>query len=249
MELQGKVGLITGGTHGIGRATAVRLARGGADVALVARTLDAAAQETKNLIESFGRHCELISADIGNPQQAAQAVEKCSELLGRADILVHSAGGAAPGGLLDTPEDVWYHAFDVHVHAVFQLCRAIVPLMQKHHEGSIVLISSAAGLRGCRGALAYGVAKGALIQFARALARELADDNIRVNCVSPGVIRTRFQDSLSKEQVENNLRNRIPLHKEGKPEDVAEAIALLATNEYITGENLVIDGGLTMRIV
>ncbi len=249
MELQGKVALVTGGTHGIGRATALRLARGGADVALVARTMDAAAKESQELIKSSGRRCELIPADIGNPKEAAQAVEKCAQAFGRADILIHSAGGGAPGGLLDTPEDVWYGAFDVHVHAIFHLCRAVVPLMQKNHAGSIVLISSAAGLRGCRGALAYGVAKGALIQFARALARELADDNIRVNCVSPGVIRTRFQDYLSKEQVENNLRNRIPLHKEGTPEDVAEAIALLATNEYITGENLVIDGGLTMRIV
>jgi len=100
-----------------------------------------------------------------------------------------------------------------------------------------------------QGALAYGVVKGALPQFARALARELADDNIRVNCVSPGVVRTPFQDSLTPKQVRNNLDNRIPLHREGKPEDVATLIAELVVNEFITGENVAIDGGMTMRMV
>ena len=98
------------------------------------------------------------------------------------------------------------------------------------------------------GAIAYGVVKGALPQFGRALARELADDNIRVNVVSPGVIRTPFQDILSPEQAKNNIDNRIPLHREGKPEDVAGLIALLVSNDFITGETVSIDGGMTMRI-
>jgi len=121
--------------------------------------------------------------------------------------------------------------------------------MIQQGEGAIILIGSAAGRRGCLGAIAYGVAKGALPQFARALARELADYNIRVNCVSPGVIRTPFQDFLTPEHVENNIRNRIPLHREGKPEDVARVIVELAANDFITGEDLAIDGGMTMRIV
>jgi len=91
--------------------------------------------------------------------------------------------------------------------------------------------------------------KGALPQFARSLARELADQNVRVNCVSPGVIRTPFQASLTHEQTTNNIQNRVPLHKEGKPEDVAELIVALVENDFITGENFVIDGGMTMRIV
>jgi NAD(P)-dependent dehydrogenase (short-subunit alcohol dehydrogenase family) len=91
--------------------------------------------------------------------------------------------------------------------------------------------------------------KGALPHFARVLARELAEQRIRVNCVSPGVIRTPFHDSLSPEQAANNIQNRIPLHKEGKPEDVAALIATLIENDFITGENFVIDGGMTMRIV
>jgi len=93
------------------------------------------------------------------------------------------------------------------------------------------------------------VVKGAIPQFTRALAYELADDNIRVNCVSPGVIRTRFQNYLTKEQVKNNIENRIPLHREGTAEDVADVICMLVKNDFITGENVVIDGGMTMRIV
>ncbi len=111
------------------------------------------------------------------------------------------------------------------------------------------MISSAAGQRGVLGAAAYGVAKGALPQFARILARELARFNIRVNCISPGVIRTPFQDYLTPAQVENNNKNRIPLGREGTPQDVAAAITMLIKNDYITGADLVIDGGLTMRIV
>lgn len=141
------------------------------------------------------------------------------------------------------------NAFAVHVHSVFHLARAAAPHMARQSGGAIILLGSAAGMRGCMGALAYGVAKGALPQFARGLARELGEQNIRVNCVSPGIIRTPFQASLTSEQVENNIQNRIPLHREGKPEEVAALIVSLIENDFITGENFVIDGGMTMRIV
>jgi NAD(P)-dependent dehydrogenase (short-subunit alcohol dehydrogenase family) len=154
-----------------------------------------------------------------------------------------------PGGLQEVSEEAWMNAFAVHVHSVFHLARAATPLMAKGGAGAIILVGSAAGLRGCIGALAYGVVKGALPQFARSLARELAEQNIRVNCVSPGVIRTPFHRSLTPEQVRNNIENRIPLHREGKPEDVADLITALIENDFITGENIVIDGGMTMRIV
>src|SRR5581483_7132425 len=154
-----------------------------------------------------------------------------------------------PGSLEQVTEEAWTAAFAVHVHSVFFLARAAAPHMTRTGGGSIILLGSAAGLRGCLGALAYGVVKGALPQFARALARELADRNVRVNCVAPGVVRTPFQDFLTPQQAANNVQNRIPLHREGRPEDVANAIAMLVENEFITGESLVIDGGMTMRIV
>lgn len=248
MKLEGKTGLITGGTRGIGAATALEFARRGVDVALVARKTDVAAEKMRDAVQSLGPRCALIPGDMGKQQDVTRCVEEATRQLGRIDILVHAAGEGARGGLLNTSAEAWYNAFETHVHALFHLCRACVPVMKTRHEGTIIAISSTAGLRGCLGAFAYGVAKGALPNFVRTLARELADDNVRVNCVSPGIIRTRFQDFLTPEQVRNNIDCRIPLHREGKPEDVAEIIALLATNDYITGENFVIDGGQTMRI-
>jgi NAD(P)-dependent dehydrogenase (short-subunit alcohol dehydrogenase family) len=249
MRLKSKVCLITGGTKGIGAAVAIELARHGADIALNGRVDDDEARRVKATVEAAGRKCFVHFGDIGRPSEAAKYVEATAEALGSVDVLIHSAGGAAPGTLLDVSAETWHQAFDIHIHAIFHLCRAAIPWMKKRGEGSIILISSAAGLRGVNGAIAYSVVKGALPQFARSLAREVADDNIRVNCVSPGIIRTRFQDYLTAEQVETNLGSRIPLHREGTPKDVAETIILLAGNDYITGENIVVDGGLTMRIV
>lgn len=248
MELKDKACLITGGTRGIGAATALEFARRGANLALVGRIMDEEAQEVRAQIETMGRACHLLSGDMAQPQDAARCVEETIVRLGGVDVLFHNAGGPALGSLLEVSPEVWYHTFDLHVHAIFHLCRAAVPNMKARGGGAILLISSAAGLRGVLNAVSYSVAKGAVIQMTRALARELANDNIRVNCVAPGVIRTRFQDYLTAEQVKNNVDNRIPLHKEGKSEDVALALAMLAENEYMTGETIVIDGGLTMRI-
>jgi NAD(P)-dependent dehydrogenase (short-subunit alcohol dehydrogenase family) len=120
--------------------------------------------------------------------------------------------------------------------------------MKKRKRGGIMLISSAAGIRGIKTNLAYQAVKGVLPQLTRALAYEFAGDNIRVNCVAPGVIRTAFHAAMSDQVKQNNLENRIPLHREGSPEQVASLILELVTNEYITGETVSIDGGLTMRI-
>ena len=137
---------------------------------------------------------------------------------------------------------------DIHdTHCSTGICA--LPHMQQSEQGNILMLSSAAGLRGVRNAIAYSVAKGALPQFARSLALELSPYNIRVNCISPGVIRTRFQNYLTPEQVKNNIDNRIPLRREGESEDVAEVAVMLIRNDFITGENIVIDGGMTMRIV
>jgi 3-oxoacyl-[acyl-carrier protein] reductase len=249
MKLDGKVSLITGGTGGIGAATALELARRGSDIMISGRRIDGRGEALKNKIVSLGRRCFLLAADMSVPEEVTRSVQETAAQMGSVDVLVHAAGGAAPGSLLQVTPEAWYRAFDVHVHAVFHLSRAVVPFMKRKREGSIVLISSAAGSRGCLGAIAYGVVKGALPQLARSLARELAEDNIRVNTVSPGIIRTSFQEYLSPEQVKNNIENRIPLHREGRPEDVAEVIAMLVTNDFITGETIAIDGGMTMRIV
>jgi len=248
VQLKNKIALVTGGTRGIGAATAVEMARRGADLAIVGRYLDAEGEETLAQIAATGRRGVFFPGDMSLPEDVVHCVEAAVETFGALDVLVHSAGGPAGGSLQDVSPEVWHHAFDVHVHAIFYLCRAATPHIKKQGEGAIVLVSSAAGLRGCLNALAYGVVKGAVIQFTRALARELADDNIRVNCVAPGVIRTRFHDSLTPEQAKNNIDNRIPLHREGTVDEVAQVIAMLAENNFMTGETVTIDGGITMRI-
>jgi NAD(P)-dependent dehydrogenase (short-subunit alcohol dehydrogenase family) len=249
MTLTDKAVLITGGTKGIGASTAVALARAGSHIAINGRVMDKAAAEVISRVEAEGRRCVMVAADLSKPEESVRCVREAAEALGGLNVLIHCAGASARGSLLEIPAEAWYKAFDLHLHAAFHLCRCAIPIMKKRDEGAIIFISSAAGSRGCAGTIAYGVVKGALPQFARALARELADQNIRVNCVSPGVIRTRFQDTLTTEQVKNNLENRIPLHREGVPEDVAEAIVMLVRNDFITGETIAIDGGMTMRMV
>jgi NAD(P)-dependent dehydrogenase (short-subunit alcohol dehydrogenase family) len=248
VDLHGKVALVTGGTKGIGQATAIELARRGAEIAVVGRGHDDAARYVKSRIESLGRQCLLLVADMGKPEEATCSVQQAAGHFGALDVLVHCAGGVVVGGLFDVSPETWHAAFDVHVHALYHLCRAAIPWMKQRHEGAVVMISSVAGLRGVHFNLAYQVVKGALPQFARALAREVADENIRVNCVAPGIIRTRFHENMTPEQKQHNLEHRIPLHREGTPEQVATLIAEVVTNDYVTGETFTIDGGLTMRI-
>jgi NAD(P)-dependent dehydrogenase (short-subunit alcohol dehydrogenase family) len=248
MQLHGKTALVTGGTRGIGAATAIAFAREGADVAISARHDGEDAQHTKRAIEALGHRCEIITADCGVAADCRQLVANTVRALGRLDVLVHAAGGAVPGGLMEVTPEAWNAAFDVHVHAIYHLARAAVPHLRQGKDGAIVLISSTAGKLGVMGNIAYQAVKGALPHLTRALARELANDNIRVNCVAPGVIRTKFHEHMSAEQKKLNLEQRIPLHREGTPEQVASVIRMLATNDYITGDTVTIDGGLTSRI-
>lgn len=249
MQLKDKVCLVTGGTSGIGAATVLALARNGAHVAVVARN---AVQIPESLLSAklaHGTMVRFIEADVADPAACRRCVDQVVEDCGHLDVLVHAAGGPVPGSIYSVTDENWMNAFAVHVHSIFHLTRAAAPHIAEQGEGAIILLGSAAGLRGCLGAAAYGVVKGVLPQFARVLARELAEQRIRVNCVSPGIIRTPFHDSLSPQQAMNNIENRIPLHREGTPEDVAELIISLVKNDFITGENMVIDGGMTMRIV
>lgn len=249
MEMNGKVALVTGGSRGIGAATAVALARDGADIAITSRSDGDEAAETAKAVEAAGRRCLRIKGDTALREDCERAVAETVEQLGRLDVIVHNAGGGVRGGIDDEDiEENWYYAFDVHVHAAFHLCRVGVPHIRPHGEGAIVLLASIAGLRGLVNVLPYSTVKGALYEMGRSLAAELAPDNIRVNCVSPGVIRTRFHENMSAEQKKQNEEYRIPLGREGTAEETAEAIRELVRNEYITGENLTIDGGLTMRM-
>jgi NAD(P)-dependent dehydrogenase (short-subunit alcohol dehydrogenase family) len=248
MNLNGKRALVTGGTKGIGAAVAIDLAGQGCDVVINGRNDDADAGRVRQAITSLGRKCVLSIADVARPDEVERLVREAESGLGGIDILVHSAGGAAYGTITECPPESWKSCFDVHVHAAYYLCHRVVPIMRKAKEGAIILISSVAGVRGVPNHIAYGTAKGAVLQFTRCLARDEADHNIRVNCVVPGIIRTRFHESMSPDAKAHNLAVRIPLHREGTPEQVAEAVRLLVTNGFVTGESLVVDGGSSMQV-
>ncbi|HEY4232269.1 MAG TPA: SDR family oxidoreductase [Lacipirellulaceae bacterium] len=248
MELKGKRAFITGGTKGIGAAIAIDLAQQGCDVAINGRSDDASAAEVRAAIAATGRKCGTVVADVARPADAERSVREAAAALGGLDILVHSAGGPALGTIDQCSPDKWHATFDVHVHAAYYLCRAALPVMRREHGGVILLVSSIGAIRGIPNHIAYGTAKAAILQFTRCLARDVADDNIRVNCIAPGIIRTRFHENMTPETKAHNLAVRVPLHSEGTPEQVAEAVRTLIANDYITGESLVVDGGLTMQV-
>jgi NAD(P)-dependent dehydrogenase (short-subunit alcohol dehydrogenase family) len=248
-ELMGISAIVTGGTSGIGLATAAALLRGGANVLINARRPAPEAQGgLKAIAVEHGRRCLLVAGDMREPQTSQLLVDSCLETFGRIDTVVHAAGGAAPGTIMDLSHEAWLDAFDVHVNSTFHLFRAAHAALASSN-GSMTLLSSAAGLRGCPGTIAYQVVKASLIQLARALARDHAREGIRVNCVAPGIIRTPFQSGMTEAAKLNNLANRIPLGREGTPEQVASLILQLIQNDFITGETMVIDGGMSMRMV
>src|SRR5882762_4989327 len=174
MNLSGKIALVTGGTRGIGAATAIALAREGADVAIVGRRMDKDAETTRQSISALGRRCEAFQADCGQPAEATRCVRQTEAKLGPVDVLVHAAGGPVNGGLFDLTAEQWHAAFDVHVHPIFHLARAVIPAMKEKKEGVLLLVSSTAGIRGVRTNVAYQTVKGAIPQLVRALAFEFA---------------------------------------------------------------------------
>jgi len=248
MQLAGKVCLVTGGTRGIGAAAAIAFAEQGAAVSIVGRHEDDDARQTLQTLRGLNSRCICLLGDMAKGEDCRRVVQQTVERLGGLDVLVHAAGGPVPGDLMQLTDEAWYQAFDVHVHAIFHLVRAAIPHMKPRKEGAIILIGSTAGIRAIRTAVAYQAVKGAIPQLTRALAWQFADDNIRVNCVNPGVVRTRFHESMTEQTRRNNIENRIPLHREGTPGQIATVIRELVTNDYITGESVVVDGGLTMRI-
>lgn len=244
---EGEVAIITGGTRGIGAAIAAALAARGVRLVVNGRDSDAAVVATLAGLKA-ATDTETLFGDAADPAVAASLVEAARARFGRVDYLVPAAGGPAYGTVMDHTTESWEAAFRIHIHAVFHLFRAAHPLL-KVRGGSMLMIGSVAGIRGVPGAAVYATVKGALPNMARALARDHAHENIRVNVLEPGIIRTRFHEKMTKEAERNNLDNRIPLKRFGTAEQTATAAVELLTNGYITGETLVVDGGLSMRIV
>lgn len=246
MRLSERVAVVTGGSRGIGRAIAHRLAEAGARVILCARSTDAA-EAAAGQIRAAGGEAVGLQADVTRDADVRMLVETALSRFGRIDILVNNAGITRDTLLLRMSENDWNDVMEVNLNGVFRCTKAVVRPMVKQRYGRIINITSIAGLVGNPGQTNYAAAKAALLGFTKSLAREVATRGITVNAVAPGYIHTEMTEALTDAQREA-IRQQIPIGETGQPDDVAYAVRFLASDEsrYITGQTLVVDGGLVM---
>jgi 3-oxoacyl-[acyl-carrier protein] reductase len=237
-SLEGRTALVTGASRGIGRSIAAELADAGASVVLSYRT---GAEEAESLASEIGG-CA-VQADVSDPSSAAALVEQAGDL----DILVNNAGVTRDGLLVRMSDDDWNTVIDTNLASCFYTCRAAARGMMKKRAGTVVNISSIVGLHGNWGQTNYAASKAGIIGFTKSLARELGNRGIRANVIAPGYVDTRLTQVIADAMKELMLAN-TPLGRFGEPEDVAAAVRFLCSDEaaFITGEVLLVDGGLGM---
>jgi len=237
-SLEGKRALVTGASRGIGRAVATELAQAGAEVVLGFRS---GTDEAESLAAELGARA--VQADVSSAEDAARLVEEAGDL----DILVNNAGLTRDGLLARMSDDDWRVVIETNLSSVFYTCRAVCRPMMKRRAGSIVNVSSIVGVRGNWGQTNYAASKAGIIGFTKSLARELGSRNVRANVVAPGYVKTQLTDVLPEEATQAMLQS-TPLGRLGEPADVAGAVRFLCSDEasFITGEVLLVDGGLGM---
>ena len=258
MELKGQAAIVTGAGRGIGRATAMELARQGADV-VIAELDQAGAKRTAEEVGALGRRSLAVATDVTSRADLRAMVDRAKAEFGRIDILVNNAGIYKAAATLDVSEDHWDAIMNINAKAVFFASQAVLPTMIAQKSGSIVSLASMAGKIGSKTNLPYNASKAAVVSMTKSLALAHAGEGIRVNCVCPGFVETDMWTKVAKEQgallgmsAEEFTRHRagsVPLGRMEKAEDVAHVIAFLAgpRSGYMTGQALSVDGGLVMH--
>jgi 3-oxoacyl-[acyl-carrier protein] reductase len=247
IDLSGKSALVTGGSRGIGRAIALRLATQGADVAITYRGNATAAADATAALEALGHRALAIAGDARDPGTADSVVKAVLEAFGKVDILVNNAGVTRDDLIMRMTEDAWREVIDTNLSGAFWMTKAVTRPMLKARAGRIINITSVSGQAGQTGQANYSAAKAGLIGLTKATARELASRGITANAVAPGFVLTELTSGLP-EALTAEITARTPLGRFGTTEEIADAVAFLASDEagYITGQVLAVDGGLVM---
>lgn len=247
MRLANKVAIVTGSTRGIGKAVAEHLAAQGARVAVCGRNGDTAVQVAEAIVARGGT-ARGFQCDVTLDDDVHNLIRDVQEAYGSVDILVNNAGITRDTLLMRMKEADWDQVMEVNVKALYRCAKAVLRPMMKQRSGRIINITSVIGIMGNVGQANYAAAKAAVIGFTKSLAKEAASRGITVNAIAPGYIATEMTDALD-EKIQERILEAIPLGTIGQPEDVAHAVAFLASDEsrYITGHTLVVDGGLVMR--
>jgi len=249
ISLEGKTALVTGGSRGIGRATAILLGRAGAQVAVGFQSDERAAAEVVQSISSQGGRAVALRADLAQWSGAEKLVKDCAEQLGGPDILVASHGIWKRAPIHEMTEAQWDETADINLKGIVALCRYCGERMRLRRRGAIILISSTAGQRGEAEHSHYAATKGAIISLTKSLAPELAAFGIRVNCVAPGWVETDMvRDVMADPRQRSAIAGVIPLGRIGKPEEIAGAALFLASDlsSFTTGEILNVNGGAVL---
>ncbi|MGP1673758.1 MAG: 3-oxoacyl-[acyl-carrier-protein] reductase, partial [Candidatus Limnocylindrales bacterium] len=247
IDLTGKTALVTGGSRGIGRAIALRLATQGADVAFSYKGNAAAATDATTAIEALGRRALAIQADVSDVSAADGVVKATLDAYGKVDILVNNAGITRDDLIMRMSEEDWRAVLETNLFGAFWMIKAVTRPMLKARRGRIINMTSVSGQAGQTGQANYSAAKAGLIGLTKATARELASRSITVNAVAPGFVLTELTQDLP-EPLKAEITARTPLGRFGTTEEIADAVAFLASDEagYITGQVLAVDGGLVM---
>lgn len=242
ISLTGKIALVTGSTRGIGRAIAEGLVGCGARVAVVGRDLATAEKVAEELGEARGFAC-----DVSDPASVTMLVQSVEDAFGQLDILVNNAGITKDNLMARMKDEDWDAVMATNLRSAFVATRAAQRGMMKRRWGRVINITSVVGLVGNKGQANYAASKAGLIGFTKAAAKELSSRNILVNAVAPGYIQTDMTAQLN-EEARTALSSQIPLGRLGEPKDIAGAVAFLASDlaAYITGQVLVVDGGMVM---
>lgn len=245
--LDGKVALITGGARGIGKAIVLALSNAGASVAFTYKTSGSAAKELASELETKGTKALAFQSDASSSDQATQTVEKVVMECGQLDILVNNAGITKDGLLMRMSEEDWDSVLATNLKSVYNFTKAAIRQMMRQKSGKIINITSVAGLTGNAGQANYAASKAGIIGFTKSVAKELGSRNILVNAIAPGYVETDMTGSLNEQQ-KKTLTDLIPLKRTAQAHEIASVVKFLASSEadYITGQVICVDGGLTM---